>query len=88
MNSPIHTSDARSFRRLWKLLDGWVVPIRRTGEVQYGHESLIHPIRTNGRRHDVPAVLLSKLNQLIRLAAVNNPEWQVGPGKESPCSAH
>jgi hypothetical protein len=75
MKKPIHTSDVRRFRHLWVLLGGWVEPIRRTGELHYGHASLVHPIRANGRRDDVPAVLLSKLNQLIRLAAANDHEW-------------
>lgn len=30
MNNPIHTSDIRHFRQIWKLLGGWVEPIRRT----------------------------------------------------------
>lgn len=88
MSSPIHTSDVRHFRQIWLMLGGWVEPIRRTGEVQYGHNALGHPIRANSRRHDVPAVLLSKLNQLIRLASTNDPECHARPGKEPPCSAH
>lgn len=88
MNSPVHTSDARHFRHLWLSLGGWVEPVRRTGESRYGHGSLAHTIRVNGRRHDVPAVLLTKLNQLIRLVTANDPEWQSRMEKEPPCSAH
>lgn len=80
MKKPIHTSDVRRFRDLWLLSGGWVEPVRRTGELQYGHASLVHPIRVNGRRHDVPAVLLSKLNQIHERAAANDPEWP-RPGK-------
>ncbi len=78
MKNPIHTSDIRHFRQLWVLLGGWVVPIKRTGELRYGHVSMSHPVRANGRRKDVPAVLLSRLNQLIRAEAANDPNWESG----------
>ena len=75
MNAPIHTSNARRANRIWLLLGGRMVPVRRTGEVRYFHEAFEDSIRANARRHDVPAVLLSRINQLIRKAAANDPNW-------------
>lgn len=76
MNNPVHTSDIRHFRQLWVLLGGWVEPIRGTGELRYDHASMPHPIRANGRRKDVPSVLLSKLNQLKRTKAANDSDCE------------
>jgi hypothetical protein len=78
MKNPIHTSDSRHFLKLWYLAKGWVEPIRGTGEILYGHVSMPHPVRANGRRKDVPAVLLSKLNQLMKTEAANDPYWECG----------
>lgn len=75
MKNPIHTSDIRHFNKLWYMVDGRVVPIRGTGELHYVHDSMPHPVRANGRRKDVPAVLLSRLNQLLRSEAANDPHW-------------
>lgn len=60
----IHTSDRRLADRLWKALGGAVVPVRRTGELFYLHPNFRAPLRLNGRRHDVPAKLLSRINQV------------------------
>lgn len=75
MNASIHTSNARRANRIWLLLGGQMVPVRRTGEVRYLHEAFKDSIRANARRNDVPAVLLSRINQLIRRAAANDPNW-------------
>jgi hypothetical protein len=66
MTTAIHTSDARHFKRLWLAMGGAINPQRRTGEVRYCHPWMAGTIRANDRRKDVPAVLLSRLNQLIR----------------------
>lgn len=63
---PIHTSDALHAARLWRCFGGDIEPIRRTGELRYTHSSFEHPLRVNGRRRDVPAKLLSRINQLAR----------------------
>ena len=73
MNSrPIHTSNGRQVERLWLLHGGQVSPVRRTGEKFFIHDSFDSPLRINGRRDDVPAKLLSRLNQLIRKKAAND----------------
>jgi hypothetical protein len=66
MTNAIHTSDVRHFKRMWLAVGGAIKPQRRTGEVRYCHPQFIDTIRANDRRKDVPAVLLSRLNQLIR----------------------
>lgn len=71
----IHTSDARHADDVWLLLGGHIKPIRRTGEKRYTHDAFERPLRTNGRRNDVPAKLLSKINQLIKRPAANDERW-------------
>lgn len=68
MHKAVHTSDARCFKRMWLNLGGIIRPLRGTGEVRYEHPLFIDTVRSNDRRKDVPAVLLSRLNQLTRLA--------------------
>ena len=68
MKQPIHTSDPRHFKKLWLASGGTIEAVRRTGEVRYSHASLTRTVRANDRRHDVPAVLLSRLNALMRVA--------------------
>jgi hypothetical protein len=67
----IHTSDAHRANRYWLLLGGTIEPIRRTGEKRYSHGAFVRPLRTNGRRDDVPAKLLSRINQLLKLRAAD-----------------
>ena len=74
----IHTSNPLQADRMWLLLGGRIEPVRRTGEKRYTHELFSHPLRTNGRRNDVPAKLLSRLNQLLRMRAANDPRWVNG----------
>ena len=50
MKAPIHTSDSRHFIKLWFFVGGWVKPIKGTGELNYGHVTLQHPLRINVRR--------------------------------------
>ncbi len=69
---PIHTSNGRQVERLWLLFGGEVVPVRRTGEKFFIHEFFDAPLRVNARRDDVPAKLLSRINQLIRMKAAND----------------
>lgn len=73
----IHTSDRRHAERLWLVLGGRVLQVRRTGEKFFVHELFAAPLRINGRRHDVPAKLLSRINQVIRSKAANDPVWSV-----------
>jgi hypothetical protein len=69
MNAAIHTSDPRHFKRLWREHGGSIDPQRGTGEVRYSHPRFVGTVRANDRRHDVPAVLLSRLNQILRFPA-------------------
>jgi hypothetical protein len=71
----IHTSDAHRADRYWLLLGGRIEPVRRTGEKRYSHHLFDHPLRTNGRRTDVPAKLLSRINQLMKMRAANDERW-------------
>ena len=73
MPRPIHTSDKRKFNRLWMSFGGDILALSGTGEARYVHCHFVDTVRINDRRHDVPAVLLSRLNQLIRSAAANDP---------------
>lgn len=61
---PRHTSDIRLANRLWVELGGRIEPIRRTGETRYVHERFLRPLRVNGRRVDVSAKLMTRINQL------------------------
>lgn len=65
--SAIHTSDKRAFKRLWVACGGEIKPVVGTGEVRYLHAFFTRSVRANDRRHDVPAVLLSRMNQLLKL---------------------
>jgi hypothetical protein len=64
MANAIHTSDPRHFKRLWLSYGGSICGLRRTGEVRYDHPMFQRPVRANDRRSDVPAVLMSRLNQV------------------------
>lgn len=64
MANAIHTSDPRHFKRLWLSFGGSICGMRRTGEVRYDHPMFDRPVRANDRRSDVPAVLMSRLNQV------------------------
>ena len=66
MKNAIHTSSPRLFARLWRELGGLIEHVRRTGELRFLHPAFVGSVRVNGRRSDVPAVLLSRLNQLLR----------------------
>jgi hypothetical protein len=72
MNHAVHTSNARRAKKLWTLLG-----IHRTGEMRYVHTEFLDTVRLNDRRNDVPAVLLSRINQLLRTKAANDPIWNV-----------
>lgn len=75
MNHAIHTSDARKAKRIWITLGGEMIVVRRTGEMRYIHTAFPDTVRANNRRRDVPAVLLSRINQLLRMKAANDPVW-------------
>lgn len=60
---------------MWLMLGGRIEPVRRTGEKRYSHSMFRHPLRTNGRSNDVPAKLLTRLNQLLKREAANDPKW-------------
>lgn len=77
MTDAIHTSDVRKAKRIWAMLGGEMIAVRRTGEMRYVHTAFLDTVRANGRRHDVPAVLLSRINQLLRMMAANDPVWRV-----------
>ena len=71
----IHTSDKRRADRIWLMLGGEIADIRCTGEKRYTHSNFDAPLRANGRRHDPPAKLLSRINQLLRTRAANDEVW-------------
>ena len=73
----LHTSDSRRADRIWRTLGGTISPVRRTGEKRYAHDHFASPLRINGRREDVPAKLLSRINQLLRSKAANDDVWIV-----------
>jgi hypothetical protein len=73
----LHTSDARLADRVWLFLGGDISPIRGTGEKRYVHVNFDRPLRTDGRRSDVPAKLLSRINQLLRMRSANDDIWNV-----------
>lgn len=74
MKAALHTSDIRHFKRLWLANGGLIESVRRTGEAKYLHPLLQKSVRTNDRRHDVPAKLLSAYNSVSRYQqAANDP---------------
>lgn len=77
MSHALHTSDCRRAQRIWLLLGGEMIPVRRTGEMRYVHPHFDSTIRANDRRSDVPAVLLSRINQLLKTKAANDPVWEL-----------
>lgn len=72
---PLHTSNRPRADEAWLLLGGRIEPIRRTGELRYLHAHFERPLRTNGKRSDPPAKLLSRINQLQKLKAANDSTW-------------
>lgn len=72
MTKHVHTSDSRRFKKLWFDHGGFVFEVRGTGEVRYAHPCFAQTIRANDRRKDVPAVLITRLNQIIRMEAAND----------------
>lgn len=77
MNQAVHTSDSRKAKKIWILLGGHMIAVRRTGEMRYVHTAFLDTVRANDRRNDVPAVLLSRINQLLRMKSANDPIWDV-----------
>ncbi len=77
MSHALHTSNGRRAQRIWILLGGKMIPVRRTGEMRYTHPEFQHTVRANDRRAEVPAVLLSRINHLLRTRAANDPIWDV-----------
>jgi hypothetical protein len=59
-----HTSNRRTFDKAWCEHGGTITHVRRTGEARYIHPITSHPVTMNDRRKDVPAKLLSRLNQI------------------------
>lgn len=78
--APIHTTNLRAVERVWQINGGVVEPISCTGEIRFVHKLFTHPLRINGRRKDVPAKLLSRVNQLLRAQAANDPTFSL-PGQ-------
>ena len=61
----VNTTDPRKIRRLWKECGGTVSSVRRTGEERWMHPAFETSVRSNGRRNDIPAVILCRLNHII-----------------------
>ena len=68
----LHLTDARHFKKAWRSLGGVILEVRGTGEVRYLHSQFIDSVRANDRRKDIPAVLISRLNQIRRAEAAND----------------
>ena len=73
----VHTSNGRKAKKIWILLGGEMIAVRRTGEMRYSHSAFLDTVRANNRRADVPAVLLSRINQLLRMKKENDPIWSI-----------
>ena len=69
MNDCRHTSDIRLAKRMWLASGGEIVPVSGTGEVRYLHPYFVRPLRANDRRLDVPAKLMTRINQLAQLSS-------------------
>lgn len=69
---PFCSSDVLKANRVWLALGGRIENVRRTGEVRYTRAAFSDSIRANGRRKDTPAILLSRINQLLRRKAAND----------------
>jgi hydrogenase maturation factor HypE len=61
-------SGHRTAQKQWIELGGDIVHVRRTGEIRYLHPAFRESIRTNLRRSDAPAVVLCRINQLLKAA--------------------
>lgn len=72
----VHTSDIRKADHEWLMLGGRIEHITGTGETRYRHDALAKPLRINGRRNDVPAKLMTLLNQVAKMAAANDPHFR------------
>ncbi len=77
MNTAIHTSNPRKAKKIWLLLGGVATPVNGTGEMRYMHPDMGRTVTLNNRRQDVPAVLLSRINQMLKLKPANDPIWKV-----------
>ena len=64
MCARIHTTNPRKARQLWEKAGGHVDHVRNTGEFRWTRPFFVTSVRTNGRRNDVPAVILCRLNRL------------------------
>lgn len=62
----VDTHDPRKIRRLWMKCGGEVHHVRRTGEERWVHPAFDGTVRVNSRRHDIPAVVLCRLNHLLQ----------------------
>lgn len=71
----IHTSSPAKADGMWLMLGGKIAPVRRTGEKRYTHQFFPFPLTINGRREDVPAKLLSRINQLVRASTANDDRY-------------
>jgi len=82
-----HTSDIHKVERAWLMLGGRIEPVRRTGETRYSHAAIDRPLRVNGRRHDVPAKLITLVNRVTKMAAANDSAFDAeleGDARSSP----
>ena len=83
MNDALHTESRRRFRTAWIAAGGSIEDVRRTGEERYRHPLCAHSVRSNKRRKDVPAKLLSSLNsirrQLAQAGSLNSEYLDTGP---------
>lgn len=58
--------DRRHTDSLWNRLGGTIRPVRRTGEVFYEHPAFSRPVRACRHRKDTVAVVVTRINQLIK----------------------
>lgn len=71
MKSCHHTSDIRLAKKMWAACGGSIKAITGTGEVHYLHPLFARPLRVNNRRHDVPAKLMTRINQVTKRSPVS-----------------
>lgn len=65
MNHAFHTSNGRRAQKIWVMLGGKMIPLRQTGELRYIPLAFPSTVRANDSRTDAPAILLSRINQLL-----------------------
>ena len=83
MNYPHDGMNRRDLDRVLRDLGGSVVPIKRTGEIQYRHPLMQNRPRANGRRKDAPRHLVAFVLEIIRIREAY-PTLGIGSWQSAP----